>query len=131
MNLRLEVGAVSESIEVTASAPVLNTDNAVRGDVVANKEILEMPLNGRNAHYVRSRELLLRSAIAERPGLRFETWLPGASFRGGQAAPRRGLPVTPQKLIFNDICQLRVGSWAVIVPNALLVGVVLMVFTLG
>ena len=47
LNLRLEVGALAESIEVTAQAPVLNTDSAVRGDVVANKEILEMPLDGR------------------------------------------------------------------------------------
>ncbi len=48
LDVRLEVGALSESVEVTAEAPVLNTDSAVRGDVVAKQEILEMPLDGRN-----------------------------------------------------------------------------------
>ena len=48
LDVQLEVGAVAESIEVTAAAPVLNTENAVKGDVVVNQEIVEMPLNGRS-----------------------------------------------------------------------------------
>ena len=44
----LELGAVSEVIEVTASAVGLYTENATIGAVVENKRIIELPLNGRN-----------------------------------------------------------------------------------
>ncbi len=44
----LQVGAVSESVEVTASAPAVNTENSVKGEVMVSKEIVEMPLDGRN-----------------------------------------------------------------------------------
>ena len=45
---RLQVGSVTESVQVTAAAPLLNTDNAVKGDVMVTQEITEMPLNGRD-----------------------------------------------------------------------------------
>ena len=48
LDVRLEVGAVAETVEVTAAAPVLNTESAVKGDVVVKQEIVEMPLNGRS-----------------------------------------------------------------------------------
>jgi hypothetical protein len=48
MDFTLEVGAVSETIEVAAQLPVVNTENAVKGDVVVNQEIANMPLNGRD-----------------------------------------------------------------------------------
>ena len=49
LELKMEVGTVAESIEVTAAAPpVLNTENATRGEVITNQEINEMPLDGRD-----------------------------------------------------------------------------------
>jgi len=48
LDARLEVGATGQSIIVTASVPLLNTENASRGDVIVNHEITEMPLNGRD-----------------------------------------------------------------------------------
>lgn len=48
LDLRMEVGSVSESIEVVASAAQLSTENATVGTVVDNKRIVELPLNGRN-----------------------------------------------------------------------------------
>lgn len=47
-DLRLEVGAVSERIEVTAATPLVNSDNAAVGTVIENRRIVELPLNGRN-----------------------------------------------------------------------------------
>ena len=44
----LEVGAVSESVEVTATAETLQTANAVIGNVIERKAIVTLPLNGRN-----------------------------------------------------------------------------------
>ena len=48
LELRLEVGAVSESIDVKANTPLLNTESAVKGEVMVTEEIVEMPLNGRD-----------------------------------------------------------------------------------
>ena len=48
MEFRLELGSISQTVEVTASVPLLNTENATKGDVVVSQEMLEMPLDGRN-----------------------------------------------------------------------------------
>jgi hypothetical protein len=47
-DLAMEVGAVTESINVTASAPVLATDTSDVGQVVGQRQVVELPLNGRN-----------------------------------------------------------------------------------
>jgi hypothetical protein len=44
----LEVGSVTESINVNAAAPVLATDTADVGQVISQRQIVELPLNGRN-----------------------------------------------------------------------------------
>ncbi len=44
----LTLGAVSETIEVSASAAALQTENATVGTVVEQKRIVELPINGRN-----------------------------------------------------------------------------------
>jgi hypothetical protein len=48
VDARLEVGGVSESVEITASVPLINTETSSRGDVITPREITEMPLNGRD-----------------------------------------------------------------------------------
>ena len=48
MDFAMEVGEVTETVEVQGSAPTLVTENAVVGGVVENKRIVELPLNGRN-----------------------------------------------------------------------------------
>lgn len=48
IDVTLNVGNVSESVEVSSVAPVLNTDDATLGEVVGRKQIVELPLNGRN-----------------------------------------------------------------------------------
>ncbi len=42
------IGSSAESITVTDRPPVLNTESGARGEVTTNKEIAEMPLDGRN-----------------------------------------------------------------------------------
>lgn len=44
----LEVGSVSETVEVAASAVTLVTENAAIGQVIDNKRVVDLPLNGRN-----------------------------------------------------------------------------------
>ena len=48
LDLTLEVGSVSDSVEVNASGAMLQTENATVGTVVEQKRIVELPLNGRN-----------------------------------------------------------------------------------
>lgn len=46
--LQLEVGAVTQTLDVKANVPLLNTENSTKGDVIVSQEISEMPLNGRS-----------------------------------------------------------------------------------
>jgi hypothetical protein len=48
LDYTLEVGQVSESIEISASAEMLQAENVSLGTVIENKGITELPLNGRN-----------------------------------------------------------------------------------
>ena len=48
LNVVLQVGQVSEQVEVQANAALVETRNAGVGTVMENTSILELPLNGRN-----------------------------------------------------------------------------------
>ena len=48
LDAQLEIGAVAQSVQVQAEVPLVNTETATRGDVIAPNEITEMPLNGRD-----------------------------------------------------------------------------------
>ncbi len=49
LDFELAVGQVTESVEVSASAATLQTENSTVGTVIENKRIVDLPLNGRNA----------------------------------------------------------------------------------
>src|SRR5882724_1031 len=44
----LQVGTLSETVEVTAGSPLIQTENAAISTVIENRVIVELPLNGRN-----------------------------------------------------------------------------------
>jgi hypothetical protein len=48
INPKLEVGQVTETVAVTAEAESLNTVDASLGNAIANKPIVQLPLNARN-----------------------------------------------------------------------------------
>src|SRR5438094_7568925 len=48
VDVKLPVGEVAERVEVLASAMLLKTDTSEIGHVVSNKQIVELPLNGRD-----------------------------------------------------------------------------------
>ncbi|MGH9769103.1 MAG: TonB-dependent receptor domain-containing protein, partial [Blastocatellia bacterium] len=50
VDFTLELGAISEQVEVTAQAPVLETTSSALGKVVDNRRILDLPLNTRNVY---------------------------------------------------------------------------------
>ena len=78
VDFRLEVGQTTEQVLVTAAAPLLSTSEASQGQVIDNKRITDMPLNGRD--YL---QLALLSAGTAQPtnGSRF-----GGFSVGGQRA---------------------------------------------
>jgi hypothetical protein len=48
LDTTLKVGQISESVEVSAQADLLQAENASVGTVIENKGVTELPLNGRN-----------------------------------------------------------------------------------
>jgi len=81
----LRVGAVSESVEVTPQATLLNSEAIDVGHVIDGKRIVEMPLNGRN--YLQLAQLTAgvlpacnnRTDAGSRAGLIFPFNLTGAA----------------------------------------------------
>ncbi len=74
VNFAIEVGSVTESIEVRGGTSLLAAENASVGTVIDNRRIVELPLNGRN--YLQM--------VALSPNVSAEQ---GA---GGEAAARKG-----------------------------------------
>jgi len=48
VNLALQVGATSEQVTVTSEVPLLNTETSSQGEVIAGRQITELPLRDRN-----------------------------------------------------------------------------------
>ncbi len=48
MNFRLEVGVVSEQVTVTEDVPIVNTTTSSVSGIVGEREVKELPLNGRS-----------------------------------------------------------------------------------
>jgi hypothetical protein len=48
IDVAMEVGDVTQTIEVRAETPLMQTESATLGQVVESRKVLEMPLNGRN-----------------------------------------------------------------------------------
>ena len=48
IDIRLEVGAASETVTITDTPGALNTETGARGEVTSSAEITELPLDGRN-----------------------------------------------------------------------------------
>lgn len=64
LNESLQVGSVSERVEVTSEAPLLQTESAAISNVVDSQRIVELPLNGRYATQL----VLLAGASLNAPG---------------------------------------------------------------
>src|SRR5881628_4012156 len=64
INVVLQVGQVSEQVEVQANAALVETQRTAIGQVVTNQQIAELPLNGRDPH-----ELIFLAGMALTPGI--------------------------------------------------------------
>src|ERR1700682_1270634 len=83
VNVTMEVGQVSEQIEVTGAAPLLETETSSLGQVIDNKRVVNLPLNGRNFAQL---ALLTAGVAPSEPGSRDEG---GFGFRANGARSLR------------------------------------------
>ena len=64
VDLSLKLGQTSQVVEVRASAPLLNTESATLGQVITNRQLEELPLNGRGYYLLAQ----LTPGAAQLPG---------------------------------------------------------------
>src|SRR5579864_1343077 len=83
IDFHLQVGAVTETIEVTGGAPLLTTESATVGTVIDHDRIVNMPLNGRS----------FTQLIALSPNVAYNSVA-----NGGQASARQGGDRTTQEI---------------------------------
>jgi hypothetical protein len=69
VDIALPTGQVSETVVVTDEVPLVNTSSATLGGTLSNKEINDLPLNGRNYENL----LQLRPGVIRYPGGGFST----------------------------------------------------------
>ena len=48
LDLQLALGGVTEAVTVTADAPLLRSETSSLGDVIDNRKVVDLPLNGRS-----------------------------------------------------------------------------------
>ena len=64
LDFKLDVGALEDTVEVTAQAPVLQTESATVGEVISGNTVQSLPLNGRNVGQL---ALLLPGTVTYNP----------------------------------------------------------------
>jgi hypothetical protein len=90
INIKHEVGAMTESVSVTADTPLLQTSSSELGTTVTNQQIEALPLNGRNfVNLTRTIPGVLRGI----PGANIDgagslAWRASASFSANGQRPR-------------------------------------------
>ena len=77
LEFRLEVGASTQAVEVSAAiTPLINTENATKGEVMTAAEIVQMPLDG---HDFNDLALLVPGVLPNQPGVGGGPWTANGS----------------------------------------------------
>jgi len=92
IDFTLQVGDVSQTVEVEGTAALIATENATVGTVIENKQIVEMPLNGRN--------FLQLVAMSPNVSYGFSDSTQAITRQGGQRA-QQNISVAGQRSEFN------------------------------
>src|SRR5262245_13915453 len=88
----LQIGEISQTVEVLGTAALIATENATVGTVIENKRIVEMPLNGRN--------FLQLVAISPNVSYGFTSSQQAGDRQGGSRA-QQNIAVAGQRNAFN------------------------------
>ena len=84
VNMTLQVGAVEQTVAVTAEAPLVNTTSGSLGGLVSEEKVAELPLNGRN--YIDL--TLLQTGVSEQKAVVRNTGYVGTYFSSNGAPVR-------------------------------------------
>ncbi|HWB96913.1 MAG TPA: carboxypeptidase regulatory-like domain-containing protein, partial [Bryobacteraceae bacterium] len=100
IDAKLNVGSISQKVTVEEAAPLVNTENATVGQVIDNKTIVDLPLNGRNFTQLAT---LTPGAIQGAPS--GNTGFTTISVNGGQAPKTEFLldGVSNQEQLYNGV----------------------------
>jgi hypothetical protein len=93
LDFSLQVGSVTETIEVAGGAPLLETETTAIGTVIENRRIVELPLNGRN--YLQLASLIPGATTNAAPSR-------VAQLRLGGARADFNLNISGQRFTFNN-----------------------------
>jgi hypothetical protein len=99
----VEVGAVTDSVEVTAQAALLQTQSAERSDAVVGKQVENIEVNGRNA----------LDMVKLVPGVQMTTgasYAVGSSSNGGNDFTVNGARPSQNQLMLNGIGNVDSGN---------------------
>lgn len=99
VNVTLRVGNVSEKLEVTAEAPLVNATNAETSEVIDRRRVEMLPLNGRN--FVQ----LLQLTTGTTPGATGDSQnnLVINQFRGSTAFTANGMPTRYNNFVLDGV----------------------------
>ncbi len=92
VDFALAVGQVTENVDVTGAAPLLSTEDSTVGQVIENKRINELPLNGRN--------YLQLAALSPGVNINSSASAGANDFQGGHRA-RQAVTINGQRGQFN------------------------------
>ena len=88
IDIRLEVGAVTESVEVHADAPLIDTAGASVGQVITTEEVESFPVNGRTPMMLANLALGVISTYEPGPVRPFDNGAPNSISIGGAPSGR-------------------------------------------
>ena len=88
IDIRLEVGAVTESVEVHEDAPILETANPTVGQVITLEEVENFPVNGRTPMMLANLAMGVISTYEPGPVRPFDNGAPNSISIGGAPAAR-------------------------------------------
>jgi len=86
IDIRMEVGTISEEVTVTAEAPVLITSNPSLGQVITTAEVEDVPVNGRTPMMLDNLAMGVVSTFEPGPVRPFDNGAPNSISIGGAPA---------------------------------------------
>ncbi len=119
VNLILEPGSLNQTVEVTATAPVVNSENATLGNIMDSQSITTVPLNGRTVDRLIRISAGVTTDSANNPRVGGSPYWGGISFNvdgvgyndsgngGGAYSSRHGLSTQPS---VDSISQFKIDS---------------------
>jgi hypothetical protein len=88
IDIRLDVGALVDTVEVHADAPILETANPTVGQVITNEEVESFPINGRTPMMLANLAMGVVSTFEPGPVRPFDNGAPNSISIGGAQSGR-------------------------------------------